>query len=287
MRRLLPGRGLSASGALDDSALNAVGAWYVKRGYQAAGPTAAQRAQLRQLEQAVTTAKGGTAAGSGDGAQALAAAESDLAEFRKTYGISIASGEILFLPKLPVRLTTVTVKAGAPASGAIGTVADPALIVNGDVATEDADLIKVGMTATMEHPSGGTFAATLSMMGAAAAAPSDEGASTADAPATGTPVTGTPIRLRPKDPAKLTPFAGQALKITIKVGGTGHAVLAVPVAAVFTASDGQARVTVQDAAGAVHDVAVEAGLTTGGYVQVTPAPVEALHTTDRVVVGTR
>ncbi len=65
---------------------------------------------------------------------------------------------------------------------------------------------------------------------------------------------GTPIRLRPRAPGKLARFAGQSLKITIKVGGTGHAVLSVPVAAVYAASDGQARVSVQDGTGTVRDV---------------------------------
>jgi hypothetical protein len=311
LRRLMPKSGVAAKGALDAKALKAVEGWYTKSGYQAAGPGVAQRAQLRELERAVDAAKGsGTGAGGaakaggkpadkpvGDGGRALADARSDLAEFQKTYGTSIASGEIIFLPRLPVRLTTVSVKAGAPASGAVGTVADPTLIINGDVANEDAGLIKVGMTATMEHATGAKFAATLSKLGAdAAPAPSaNNGPPGADAASADKPkgddapaapsVVGTPIQLKPQDPGKLAPFAEQSLKITIKVGDTGHDVLAVPVAALSTASNGQARLTVQDAAGAVHDVPVDAGLTTEGYVQVTPNPADALHAGDRVVVG--
>ena len=278
LRRLLPSRHLSASGALDDSALNAVRAWYVKRGYQAAGPTSAQRAQLRQLEQAVTGAQG----------QALTDAKAELADFTKTYGVSIASGEILFLPRLPVRLTTITVKPGAAASGVIGTVADPALVVNGTVTPDDAGLLKVGMSATMEHTDGDRFAATLSGMGASVAVAPDQSSQGSGAQSgddQGASVAGVPIRLKPKDQATMVQFAGQALKVSIKVGGTGHAVLSVPVAAVFTASDGQARVTVQDPSGAVHDVPVDAGLSTGGFVQITPATAGAVRAGSRVVVG--
>lgn len=278
LRRLLPGRAVARSGPLDGTALGAVASWYDKRGYEAAAPTREQRAELRRLEQAAESAAG----------PAAADAKAELAEFRRTYGIRIAAGEVLFLPKLPVRLTAAKVKAGGEASGVIGTVADPTLVVDGDVATDDADLVRVGMAATMEHPSGGTFPATLSALGAAAAPPAAAGSG--DEPSGDgdqAPAAGTPIRLKPRNPAKLTRFAGQSLKITIKVGGTGHAVLSVPVAAVYTASDGRARVSVQEPAGAVRDVPVEAGLATGGYVQVTPAGADDLKAGDRVVVGSR
>ena len=273
LRRLLPGRYVSRSGPLDTAALGALDAWYERRGYAINGPTAEQHTQLRQLQQAAAAP------------EAPAEAKADLAEFRKTYGDSVPSGEILFLPRLPIRLTAVKVRPGAPASGLVGTVADPGLVVNGTVSPDDADLIKVGMRATLEHPDGDTFAATVSGMGASVAAtppPAEgEGGAETAAPAEA----GIPIRLKPRDEAKLASFVGQAFKVGITVGGTGHAVLSVPVSAVFTASDGQARVTVQDPGGAVRDVAVKAGLSTGGYVQITPAGKDAVRAGDRAVVG--
>ncbi|GLY93045.1 hypothetical protein Acsp02_03010 [Actinoplanes sp. NBRC 103695] len=256
LRRLLPGRGVARSGAVDTALLNALARWYDKRGYEITGPTAEQRAQLRQLE-------------------ADPAAAAELAEFRKTYGDSVPSGEILFVPRLPVRLTEVKVRPGAPAAGEVGTVADPNLVINGTVSPDDADLIKTGMSAALEHAGGDTFAATISSLGGPVKA--GVGETEADP--------GVPIRLKPKDQAKIAPLVGEAVKVTITVGGTGHKVLSVPVAAVYTASDGQARVTVQDQGGRVRDVPVEAGLSTGGFVQITPADKDAVRAGSLVVVG--
>jgi hypothetical protein len=322
MRRLMPSRNLAPTGPFNDSLIGAVEAWYRKKGYVATGPSSAARTQLRQLEQAVTDAKAAnTAPAGGDtqpagtgrterraapgntgGAKALADARADLKAFNKTYGVSVASGEILFLPKLPTRLDTVTIKAGAAASGAIGTVADPVLVINGDVGSEDADLLKKGLPATLESTTGASFTATLTGLGssvASAPAKSDGGSSgdgagkpTADAAEEGAPAdadvaTGTPIRLKPTDPKKLARFAGEAVKITIRVGGTEGKVLTVPVAAVFTSADGRVRVSVQTTAGTSRDVPVTTGLSTQGNVEITPESGETLKAGDRVVVGTQ
>jgi len=275
LRRLRPGSGLAATGVINDSVLDAVRAWYTARGYQAQGPTAEQKAQLRTLRQAVSAATG----------RALKDAEADLNDFTKTYGTSIAGGEILFLPKLPLRLTAVTVRAGAAASGVIGTASDPTLVVNGTVAPDDAALLKAGMPATLTHPDGETFAAKLAGMGASVAVA--VAADKSDTDRTDSALAGVPIRLKPAYPGKLAAFAGQAFKVSIEVGGTGHAVLSVPVAAVYTAADGQSRVTVQDAAGSVHDVPVAAGLSTAGFVQITPKTPDSVRAGSRVVVGTQ
>lgn len=275
MRRLLPARGLSASGPLDDRTLAAVSAWYTKRGYRAAGPTAEQREQLQRLQDAVTTAAGG--------GQALTDAKAALAEFRKTYGDKVPSGEILFLPALPVRLTEVTAKVGAPASGPVATVADPSPVVSADVATEDADLLKVGMPATLRLDTGETVGGTVTVIGAAAATKPAEDGEDGDGDQTATRA-GVAVRVVPREPGRLVKLAGQSLKIDITVGGTDEAVLTVPVAAVFTGSDSQARVSVQSGAEGTREVPVTTGLTVDGYVQVTPRD-DDLRAGDRVVVS--
>jgi hypothetical protein len=304
MRRLLPARNLAADGPFNDNLTAAVQAWYAKRGYQATGPTPEQRAQLRQLEQAATevgtgsneTETGaGVRAGAGEpragggGGQALADAKADLAAFRKTYGVSVASGEILFLPKLPTRIDTVTAKAGAEASGPIGTVADPRLVIKGEVPEEDADLLKKGMAATLSLTGEGSFGATLTGVGGAVAASKAAQADSAQAGTEGETeqeLTGTAIRLEPKRPKQLARYAGQAFKIVIRVGSTGEAVLAVPLAAVFTSAAGDARLSVQTRTGETREVPITTGLSTGGYVQVTAEEGSRLTAGDRAVVGT-
>ncbi|MBM2619445.1 hypothetical protein JIG36_28215 [Actinoplanes sp. LDG1-06] len=256
LRRLVPKRRLAASGAVNDSVLNAVRALYKEAGYAAVEPTTEQRTRLRELERAVTGAEG----------QALEDARVDLADYRKTYGVSIPSGEIVFLPQLPVRVTAVTAQAGTSPSGPVATVADPALVVNATVATEDAELLRTGLTATLRDENGGESAATVTAIRSAG----DEG---------------TPIVLTPKDRARAAALTGRSVQVSIEVGRTGGEVLAVPVAAVFTASDGQARVTVADATGARRDVPVEPGLAAGGDVEVTPVGGAALEEGDRVVVS--
>ncbi|GAA2570603.1 hypothetical protein GCM10010435_51010 [Winogradskya consettensis] len=252
LRRLLPDRGLARSGAVNDSMLDAVRALYQGAGYAAVEPTTEQRNRLRELERAVTGAEG----------QPLKDARNDLADFRKTYGVSIASGEIVFLPRLPLRVTSVSAKAGNPVSGAVATVADPALVVNATVATEDAELLRTGLPATLQDEDGGESAATVTAIGAAGGE-------------------GTPIILTPRDRSG----AGRSVKVSIEVGRTSGEVLAVPVAAVFTASDGQARVTVADSAGIRRDVPVEPGLAAGGDVEVTPVGGATLTAGERVVVS--
>lgn len=282
LRKLMPDRNLASTGPFNDAVIAAVKGWYEEKGYTATGPTTEAKTRLRELEQAAT----------GEG-QARADAEADLKEFKKSYGVSIASGEVLFLPKLPTRLDTVSAKAGGSASGEIGTVADPVLVVNGNVGSDDAELLKKGLSATLESTGGASFKATLGGIGASVAPVTnqttqmDDGSGDDGGDSAAESAAGVPIRLKPRNPKKLAQFAGQSVKITIKVGGTGKAVLTVPVAAVFTSTDTHARVNVEIGPGQAKDVPVTTGLTTNGFVQVTPIDGAQLHTGDRVVVGKR
>ncbi|MEV6343578.1 hypothetical protein [Actinoplanes sp. NPDC051851] len=267
VRQLRAALGLAAGGALNDTALTAVAALYDRAGYAAAQPTVEQRTQLRALERAVTDTEQA-------GGQPHRDALDDLAAYRETYGVSVPSGEVVFLPALPIRLTTVTAKPGSAPEGPVATVADPNLVVNATVATEDTELIRTGLPVTLQDSAGVTCAAKLTGIGAAYAVDADDDTA---APA------GTPVRIVPGDAAKLT--AGTTVKVLIQVGRTGGKVLVVPVAAVFTGADGQARVTVAGDDGATRDVPVTLGLTAGGEVQVTPVGAAVLTEGLRVVVG--
>jgi len=265
LRRLLPGTGLAATGPLTGGVLDCVARWYRKRGYSAAGPTAEQRQELRRLERAVRSAKPAD----------RAAAESALAGFRRANGARIHGGEIVFLPRLPVRLTAATAKAGTVVAGEVATVADPGLVVDGKVAPEDAKLLDSGQAATLTAASGQTYRARVDSVGAAVTAgKKDDGAAPAAAS----------VRLAAVAGVSLAGLAGQSVRAEITVGDTGDAVLVVPVAAVFTRADGQAHVTVDAGPAGTRDVPVTTGLTADGYAEVTPAGA-ALAEGDRAVVS--
>jgi hypothetical protein len=287
MRRLMPARGLSVTGPFSAGVAAAVKAWYAEKGYSATQPSTEERTRLRELEHAVADAPKG---------QARTDAVSDLAVFRRTYGLSVASGEVLFLPRLPVRVDKASVTAGGPAAGKVATVTDSVLVVNGAVQLGDEELLHKGMKATLQTLTGAKFRADLTGLGASVAPPpkaaapqqTSEGQNGGDPPAEeSTEIAGTPIRLKPKPAKKLVGYAGESVKVVIRVGSTRGSVLTVPTAAVFTSADGRPRVRVQNTAdpATAKDVPIRTGLSTDGYVQITPVDGAALATGDRVVVG--
>jgi hypothetical protein len=204
--------------------------------------------------------------------------------------VSVPSGEVLFMPKLPVRLDTVTGKAGAPATGQIGTVTDSTVVVQSSLPNQDAQLLHSGLAATFQLPDGSQLPGKLDALGKDAAVQSAEPAAQPSGQAQAKPddassPPSTALRFTATDSAALAPFSGQAVKVTVEVGTTGGDVLTVPVAAVVTDADGRARVHVEATPGTTRDVQVKLGLTAQGSVQVTPDG-GTLDVSDRVVVGT-
>nr|WP_221382951.1 hypothetical protein [Actinoplanes polyasparticus] len=273
MRRLQPRSGIAASGPMTGGVLAKVAAWYAEHGYRAVQPTAEQVKEQRRLEKVVRTATGSE----------LVDAKTGLAEFRKRTGARIHSGEIVFVPRLPVRLTTVGAKTGTLVSGEVATFADVSLVVDGAVAQEDAKLLKPGQTATLTSSSGRTYRAKVSALGEAVTDRAVPDEKKTDDQGSDKPVT-VPFRLTPTGGVKITGLVGQSVRADITVGDTGGAVLAVPVAAVFTRADGQAYLTRQSAVATVQDIPVTTGLATDGYVEVTDEGT-SLRAGDRVVVS--
>lgn len=232
-------------------------------------------------------------------------AQQNLADFKATYGTSLPAGEIVFLAALPVRVDEVGVRAGDTPSGQVAKVTGTGVQVEATVPGVDAQLLRTGMPVALELPDGRTVSGKVGAIGVSATPSPGTGAPTgqggngatgsgatpgAEPPAgSGGAAAGanvpTTVRVVPDDPASLATSAGQSVKVTVTVGSTGTPVLAVPIAAVFTTADGQARVKVQRADGKVAPVAVTPGLAAGGFVAVTPADSQALAADDRVVVG--
>ncbi|MFG1617187.1 peptidoglycan-binding protein [Nonomuraea wenchangensis] len=199
----------------------------------------------------------------------VAAAEEMLAEYARTYGVSIPPGEVVFLPKLPARVQKVAVKPGRPVEGEVATVTSSAFAVTGSVEAAEAELLRPGMKATVELDSGRTYQARLSAVGEQAGRPGGE------EPPEGSQA----VLLSPTGRAGLR--AGVAVTVRVTVGATEEPVLVVPVAAVITSADGRARVRVEYATDRTRDVEVRTGLTADGNVEVGGALKEG----DRVVVS--
>ncbi|MEU9184682.1 peptidoglycan-binding domain-containing protein [Streptomyces sp. NPDC048484] len=240
--------------------------------------------------------------------KSLNMANAALSTFQASYGTKVPAGEVVFFPELPVRLDKVSVKAGDAASGQIGTVTSSGLTVQAVVPGTDARLLKKGMAAELTTNDGKKVAGTVNAIGADAVPPTTSGGGegsegsegetsegtgtgTGDTAATDTSGaaagggTSAPVQMRISIPEP-GPLAGEArasVKVTIKIGASDGKVLTVPLAAVHTASDGQARVQVQRAGG-VSDVHVTVGLSAAGVVEVEPDGGK-LKRGDQVVVG--
>lgn len=204
----------------------------------------------------------------------VAAARGLLAEFMRTFGTSIPPGELVFLPALPARLHKAKVKPGERIEAEVATVTSSSFMAVGSVQSTEAELLKDGLQATIEVPSGKTYPATLTAFGAKAQAKTGEEGQ-------GGEEGSVPVLITPQSAKGLGGLSGSAVTVKITVGQTDVEVLVVPVAAVVTSADGQARVQIEIAPDQTKDVPVETGLAADGNVQVTGD----LHEGDRVVVS--
>ncbi|MFC4508383.1 MULTISPECIES: peptidoglycan-binding protein [Streptomyces] len=312
-----------ATGQYGQGDAAAVSRWYKSKGYDAQEPSAADKQQLGTLEAAVTTAQqgllaaqnpsGGTAGsgsgtdgsgsgtdGSGSGTdsggaagklqlksaqQQLNAANAALSDFRAGYGTKVPAGEVVFLPDLPARLDKVSVKTGDTPSGPVGTVTSSKVVVQAVVQAGDAKLLHKGMTAQVETTDGEKVEGELVALGDdVPKADSTDGQTTQGTTNSGSDDASAPVPVQISIPSgKLTKNANGSAKVTIKVGASDGEVLTVPIAALHTSADGQARVQVRRA-GKVVDVSVKAGLSAEGKVEVTPSG-DALKAGDQVVIG--
>ncbi|MFC9429165.1 peptidoglycan-binding protein [Streptomyces sp. NPDC056987] len=239
--------------------------------------------------------------------EALDAANGALSDFEASYGTKIPSGEVVFLPELPARLDKAAVSSGDAATGDIGTVTSSELLVRAVVPGADAPLLRPGLAVAVETPDGKKAVGKLEAVGDGAGdggtSSKNEDPDQEQGPEQGQgqgqgqgqqnqggeaePVDpSAPVQLRITVPAggALGDRAGGSVKTTIKVGASKGTVLAVPVAAVHTSADGQARVRVQRS-GRVTEVPVTVGIAADGLVEVAPSGGGELKKGDLVVVG--
>ena len=80
-------------------------------------------------------------------------------------------------------------------------------------------------------------------------------------------------------------WTGANVRVTFTAAATASEVLVVPVAALSSGADGEARVEVLGDDGTLTPVPVKAGLSTEGFVEITPIGDAVLNEGDQVVVG--
>lgn len=202
--------------------------------------------------------------------QELTAAREELADLEAELGTWLASAEVIFLPRLPVRVDTVQADRGSVIDGAFLTVSGSELALRSSVLERDAPRVEEGMAVEIENPeTGGVIPGVISLK--------------AERPGTiGVADDRVYLEITPEEiPDEIV---GANVRVTIPVSSTGGAVLAVPAAALSATADGSTIVQVEEDDGALRTVTVEPGLAAGGLVEVTPVEGQ-LAEGDLVVVG--
>jgi peptidoglycan hydrolase-like protein with peptidoglycan-binding domain len=193
----------------------------------------------------------------------------DLRAAKLRLGVQIPVDEIVFVKALPVRVDAVTATVGGALSGPVMTVTDNQLSIDASLPLDTAPLVKPGMGVAIDEESLRVKATgTVDFVDSAPATHGVDGFHVYVA-----------IRVN-RTPARLE---GYSVRLKIPIEATKGAVLAVPVSAVSLAPDGTSRVQVATKAGLSY-VTIKPGLSSGGYVAVTPI-VGSLAAGQQVVVG--
>ncbi|KAB2350758.1 peptidoglycan-binding protein [Actinomadura rudentiformis] len=259
LQRALRGLGYSvrdAEGTYGSTTQAAVRKLYEDRGYE---PPAAQSPAIGEPEN--EEPEGGAAA-DGDPASARTRAKPKPSVYLK-------AGEVVYVPRFPARATEVKATLGAQVTGAILKLATGELEVRGTLTAPDRKLVKPGMDVTIFSEESGR---------SARGRVRSIGAFTADG---GTAGAGHPVRVAGTTQLP-EGFAGQDVRLTIEAASTDGPVLVVPASAVYGAADGSTQVIKLAPGGAQERIAVTAGATGGGFVEVRG---DGLAEGDRVVVG--
>jgi hypothetical protein len=205
--------------------------------------------------------------------QDLGRARSDFARLATRSGVQVPADEILFFPNVPVRVDSVAVKPGAPASGDLMTVSNTTLAIDAGLAPRDAKLVKSGLRVHIEDPE-----TAIDLRGRVTRV--------ADRPGTN------PQLLDPtKYAIEVTPDGGNrrlvntSVRLTIAIKSTKGRVLTVPLDALSVGADGRSRVQVDAGGGSTRLVFVNPGLAAEGNVEVEPTHRGDLKEGDRVVIG--
>ncbi len=216
--------------------------------------------QVDALEQELANAR------SGGSATEIARARSKLNDFAATVGNYIAKGEIAFLSSFPVRVLT-TPSLGATWDGseetAVLSLTGSELELVSLVPVEFESLVRIGTRGQVDLPNGESMEVTVMAID----------------PEPVVDEAGVRIRVSLEPDGSLdVSLNGENVKLTLLAEGPDGEVLAAPLTAVFTQTDGQQYLQRPDGS----SVPVEVGFSAGGWVEIVGGEIEA---GDEVVVG--
>jgi peptidoglycan hydrolase-like protein with peptidoglycan-binding domain len=186
-----------------------------------------------------------------------------------TTGPEMPAAEVGYVPTFPARVTAIDGAVGSTVAAPLVTISTGNLVITDQMDPEQAKLLKIGTRAqVVAEVLGSTTTGTVTRIGA----------TTLGSGGAYVPVTVTPNQ-------RLTAsWNGQDVRLTVTSAETSGPVLAVPVAAITTRSDGQTIVTRVDHGEVTQPVPVNTGVSANGLVQVTPTGGK-LSAGDMVSVG--
>lgn len=204
-----------------------------------------------------------------EGQAGLVAADLGLATLKA--GVQVPADEVIFLTSTPVRVAESLAAGSAQNAGtsALVKVTDAIVGVDGSLRLEEASLVKAGMKVQLDEPDLGIKATGLVVQ-------------VAESPGTNG-VDGFHVYFAVVVDGAPPSLVGASVRMTVPIESTGGNVLAVPIGALTLSADGSSRVQ-RDNQGTLEFVAVEPGLSAGGFVAVKPLD-GTLRTGDLVVVG--
>ncbi|GAA1109903.1 hypothetical protein GCM10009630_03660 [Kribbella jejuensis] len=232
----------------------------------------AAKKQLRQAQSQLKAAKAAHAKDTSVQQGAVDDAEQNLSDAKTTLndaefkaGTPLPVSEVVYVKTLPRRVDDVKVERGGTVNGVVMSASGASLVVTVKVDAETAQRLKAGMAASLDVD-GTPVAAKVRRV-------SKNG--------TQYDVVVAPNALTA---SQLAVLRDANVRVTIPVKSTSGKVLAVPLAALSSGSDGASRVEVLRN-GQVELVPVTVGLSADGFAQVTPKGDAKLSEGDQVVVG--
>lgn len=208
-----------------------------------------------------------------NGAQTrLTKAQQALTTAQQTIGVTVPSGEVVFVPRLPEQLVQLKVHAGSTASSGLAQIGSGTIRLTAQVDGSTQAELRAGMAATATvDQSGATFPLTVS---AVAAQPTTD--------AQGIP--SYKVTFAPSGSVSAS-LVGQNVAVQITISSSDTSAFYVPVSAISTSSSGQTYITVLGKKGPQQEIQVSLGLSTGGSQAITPLGGAELFAGEAVVVG--